>query len=132
MIFLVSLIVLTVVHELIHGFTWSIFAENSMKDIELGFMKQYLTPYATCCTSLKKSGYILGALTPLIVLGIIPLIIAIATGSALLLAIGLIMTIFAGGDIMIVCKLITHRSAAGEKLIYDHPTQAGCYVFEKD
>ncbi|MCR4740834.1 MAG: DUF3267 domain-containing protein [Lachnospiraceae bacterium] len=131
LIFFISILVLVVIHELIHGFTWSFFAENGMKDIELGFMKQYLTPYATCCTPLKKAGYIMGAAMPMIILGIIPLIIAIAIGSALILSIGLIMTIAAGGDIMIIFKLLTYRSDAGEKLIYDHPTQAGCCIFEK-
>ena len=131
LIFVISILVLIVVHELIHGFTWSFFAENGMKDIELGFMKQYLTPYATCCTPLKKTGYILGAAMPLITLGIIPLIMAIAAGSVLLLNIALIMTLVAGGDVMIIFKLLTYRSKAKEKLIYDHPTQAGCCVFEK-
>ena len=131
LIFLISIFVLVFVHEVIHAVTWSFFAENGMKDIELGFMKQYLTPYATCCTPLRKRAYILGALMPMIILGIIPLIIAITIGSPLLLSVGLLMTIVAGGDIMIVFKLITYRSNAREKLIYDHPTQAGCYVFEK-
>ena len=47
-IFLITLLVLIVVHELIHGAFWAIFAKNHLKSIEFGFMAQYLTPYCCC------------------------------------------------------------------------------------
>ena len=131
LVFLVSIFVLTVVHELIHGITWGLAAENHFKSIEFGFMKEYLTPYCTCSEPLGRGKYILGALMPLIVLGIIPTVIAIFHGSFLLLVIGVVMILAAGGDILIVIKLLTYRSSAEEVLIYDHPTQAGCFIFEK-
>ena len=128
---MIGFLVLIVVHELIHGFTWSFFSENGLKDIEFGFMKQYLTPYCTCSTPLKKSGYICGALMPLLVLGLIPTVIAVVIGSVSLLYVGLLMILSAGGDILIVIKLLRYKSQAKELLIYDHPTQAGSVVFEK-
>ena len=130
-IFLGALVGLTVVHELIHGITWSIFACHGWHDIEFGFMKEYLTPYCTCTEPLPKGGYIVGALMPLIILGIIPTVIGIAAGSALFLWIGLVMIISAGGDMLIVYTLLKHRTDAAEKRIFDHPTQAGCVVFER-
>ena len=48
LLFVVLFIVLIVAHELIHGLTWSLYAEHHFKDIEFGFMKEYLTPYCTC------------------------------------------------------------------------------------
>lgn len=128
---LIGFMVLIVVHELVHGLTWSLFAENGLKDIEFGFMKKYLTPYCTCSTPLKKSGYICGALMPLLVLGQIPTVVAIVIGSVPLLYLGLLMILSAGGDILIVIKLLRYKSQAEEILIYDHPTQAGSVVFEK-
>ncbi len=130
-IMLAVLVALTVVHELIHGLTWSFFAENRFKDIEFGFMKEYLTPYCTCSTPLPLAGYIVGGLMPGIVLGVIPTIIALISGSLLLLLIGLFMIMGAGGDMLITFELLRYRSHAAEKLIYDHPTQAGCVVFER-
>lgn len=130
-IFFAAIIVLTVVHELIHGITWSCFSEHGWKDIDFGFMVEYLTPYCTCSTPLPKGAYITGALMPLIVLGIIPTIAAIALGSWLLLTIGLVMIISAGGDMLIVFELLRHRQSGAEMLIYDHPTQAGCATFER-
>ena len=55
-VFLFAVLALTVVHELIHGLTWSVFSKDHFKDIEFGFMKEYLTPYCTCKVPLKKKG----------------------------------------------------------------------------
>ena len=127
----VLLLVLTVVHELIHGITWSFFAEHHWADIEFGFIKEYLTPYCTAKNPLPLGGYILGGLMPMIVLGIVPTVWAIATGNFSLLIVGLAMTLGGGGDLMIVLMLLRHKSDAREKLILDHPTQAGSVIFER-
>ena len=120
-----------VVHELIHGLSWSLFAENHWKDIEFGFMKQYLTPYCTCGVPLKKGSYIFGALTPLVLLGILPMIAGILTNSLGLLLLGVIMADAAAGDILIVWKILRYRSEAETIVYIDHPTQAGGVIFEK-
>ena len=133
LLFIVLFIVLIVVHELIHGLTWSLYAEHHFKDIEFGFMKEYLTPYCTCTTPLAKSHYIMGALMPCIVLGILPTAIGILLGSSLFFWIGIIMILSAGGDIMIVWKVLAFKKQdeSEEVLIYDHPTQAGSVIFER-
>ena len=133
LLFIVLFVVLIVVHELIHGLTWSMFSEHHFKDIEFGFMKEFLTPYCTCTTPLPKKHYILGALMPCIVLGIIPTAIGILLGSHLLFWIGIVMILSAGGDIMIVWKVMKFKKQDESKeiLIYDHPTQAGSIIFEK-
>ena len=128
---LVAMLALVVVHELIHGLTWSRFTPNGMADIEFGFMKEYLTPYCTCKAPLPKTGYIVGSLAPGVLLGIVPTLVAIAMGSVPLWFLGIIMTLSAGGDALIVALLLGHRSNASEQLIFDHPTQAGCIVFER-
>ena len=130
-LFLVLLFALIVVHELIHGLSWSLFAEHHWKDIEFGFMKQYLTPYCTCGVPLRKGAYIFGALMPLILLGILPMIAGILTGSFGLLLLGIIMADSAAGDIMIVWKILRYRSEAETIVYIDHPTQAGGVIFEK-
>ena len=133
LLFIVVFLVLIVAHELIHGLTWSLYAEHHFKDIEFGFMKEYLTPYCTCTTPLLKSHYIIGALMPCIILGILPTAIGILLGSHLLFWIGIVMILSAGGDIMIVWKVLAFKKQDESKeiLIYDHPTQAGSVIFEK-
>ena len=123
--------ILIVVHELVHGITWSVFSPNHWKDIEFGFMTQYLTPYCTCCVPLKKNHYILGALMPLLLLGLIPAVIAILSGSMFLLIVSIVMILSAGGDVLLVISLIRFKTEGKETLIYDHPTQAGSIVFTR-
>ncbi len=120
-----------VVHELIHGLSWSLFAENHWKDIEFGFMKQYLTPYCTCGVPLKKGAYIFGTLMPLVLLGILPMIAGILADNPGLLLLGVILADAAAGDILIVWKILRYRSEAGTIVYIDHPTQAGGVIFEK-
>ncbi len=127
----VTMLVLIVVHELIHGITWSIFSKNHFRDIDFGIMKEYMTPYCVCKAPLEKGPYLLGCLMPLILLGILPSIVAIFSGSFFLLLNGLIMIISAGGDIMIAAKLLAHKTDKKELLCLDHPTLAGLVVFEK-
>ena len=75
----------------------------------------------------------MGALMPCIVLGILPTAIGILLGSHLLFWIGIVMILSAGGDIMIVWKILAFKKQdkSEEVLIYDHPTQAGSVIFEK-
>ncbi|MBQ3266635.1 MAG: DUF3267 domain-containing protein, partial [Atopobiaceae bacterium] len=130
-VYLVALIALIVVHELIHGLTWSRFVPGGFADIEFGIMGDSLTPYCTCKTPLQRKAYMMGALAPLVVLGIIPIAVAFCIGSVVLLFVGIFMVDGAVGDIMIVLKLLTHRSQTDDVLIFDHPTEAGCVVFER-
>ncbi len=131
-ILLVSFLILIVVHELIHGLSWAVFTEHHFKDIAFGFMKQYLTPYCACCVPLAKGQYCFGALMPLILLGILPMMIGILNGSMLLLLLGIIMSDSAAGDILIVWSVLRYRSTAYEVIYMDHPTQAGGVIFERE
>ncbi len=130
LVFIVVFFALIVVHELIHDVTWAIFAPRHWKDVELGFMKQYLTPYCTCLAPLHKAHYVIGGLAPLVVLGLIPLVIGVAAGWIGWALMGMIMTVSAMGDVIIVTKLLRFKSAAADVVYLDHPTQAGLTVFE--
>lgn len=130
-VFIIMLFVLIVVHELIHGFTWSLFTEHGFKDIAFGFMKEYMTPYCSCKVPLKKSHYILGAVMPFLLLGMIPMIIGVLFNQWLVLLMGIIMADSAAGDLMIIVKLLRYTTDAKDVVYMDHPTQAGGVVFEK-
>ena len=128
---LVAFVALICAHELIHGYTWSRFTPNGFKDVEFGVMWNALAPYCACNAPLKKGPYILGALMPLVTLGIIPLVVAFCIGSVPLLYIGALMVVGATGDILIVLKLLDHKSTATDVLLYDHPTEGGSVIFER-
>ena len=131
LLFVLVMAVLVVAHELIHGLSWSLFTPHRFGDIEFGFMKQYLTPYCACLVPLTKGQYIFGALMPLVLLGILPMAAGILMGSMAALFMGIVMTVSAAGDIMIVWCLLTYRSQAETVVYMDHPTQAGGVIFEK-
>lgn len=130
-VFLIAIVLLIVVHELIHGLCWSFFTPHHFQEIRFGVMMPSLTPYCTCLVPLPKGAYIFGAVMPLIVLGIVPMIAAIIIGEPTLLLIGIIMTDSAAGDIMIIWNLLRYKSSASEVIYMDHPTEAGGVVYER-
>jgi len=118
-----------ILHELIHGITWAIFAKQGFKSIKFGVLLKMLTPYCHCKEPLKVKHYILGAITPAIILGFIPSIIAVFIGNLGLLIFGMFFIMAAGGDFLII-NLI--RKEKMDNLVQDHPTEAGCYIYRKD
>jgi len=116
-----------VAHELIHGVTWALFTSRGFRSIRFGVHWKMLTPYCHSKEALKAWQYRLGAIMPAIVLGFIPIIIAYLTGLVGLMGFGMIFTLAAGGDFLILWLL---RKAPKEALVEDHPSKPGCYVYE--
>lgn len=131
LIYLSVLFVGTVIHELIHGVTYSLFAKNGFKDIEFGFIKESLNPYCVCNVALKKYQYLLGISMPCIILGVIPCIYAIFADSLGWLLIGSFNILGASGDLLIVCLIFTKPSKKKEAIYHDHPTEIGVVMFDK-
>lgn len=117
-----------VIHELLHGITWSFFAKNGFKSMKFGVFWIMLTPYCHCKEPLTVKHYIIGAITPAIVLGFIPSIIAIVSGTGWMLLFGVFFTVAAGGDFLII-NLV--RNEDWNDYVQDHPTEAGCYIYRK-
>lgn len=127
-----SMIPLAVVHEFIHGITWSIKAENHMKDIEYGFIKELITPYCYCRSPLSKGMYILGSLMPMTILGAVVCVFGIIFASPILMLIGGFQLLGGAGDILITSMLICYKTKGKDTVLLDHPTDCGLVVFEKD
>ena len=125
------LLVLIVLHELIHGITWGIFAKNHFHSIDFGIVWSALTPYCTCSEPMKKWQYILGSAMPTLLLGGGTAAVAAATGQLLLLFLSELMILSGGGDFLIILKILFYRSGKKETVYYDHPYECGVVVFEK-
>ncbi|MBP3891594.1 MAG: DUF3267 domain-containing protein [Solobacterium sp.] len=130
-IFFVTMLLLIVVHELIHGFTWAMFAKSHFKAIEFGVIWKMLTPYCTCKEPLNRTQYMLGTLMPCIVLGILPCVISWFNHNLWFLEMGAIMILSAGGDLLI-CKMILNKKTNLPALYLDHPTSVGLAMFIKE
>lgn len=129
---LIMIFVLIVVHELIHGMTWAAFVKEGWKSISFGFILKYLTPYCSCNQPMKKYQIIVGAIMPTLILGFIPAIVAVFTGSTVTLFIALMLIMGGGGDMIMICKLLRYKSTAKDVLFIDHPYELGTAVFERD
>lgn len=115
-----------VVHELLHGLGWMVFAAVPREDVHFGVKWKLLTPYAHSSARMPLRGYRWAGFLPGLVLGLIPAILGIVTGSVPLLGFGAIFTLAAGGDFLILWLL---RKAPAEAEVEDHPTLAGATVY---
>lgn len=128
-IFPIALLIGIVAHELIHGLTWACFSKGGWKSISFGIIWKMLTPYCHCDQPLPLRAYLIGCLMPLIVLGLVPWIVGLCFGMGLLIIWGVIFIACAAGDILIAWKL---RHEPPTATILDHPTEAGCTVYQQD
>lgn len=126
---LVAIIAGIVVHELIHGLVWGIYAPSRFKSISFGVIWKMLTPYCHCSEPMKVKNYMKGALAPLVVLGIIPAAAGVAFASVSVTLFGVIFIASAAGDIMVAWRL---RKEPAENTVLDHPSEAGYLVYEPD
>jgi hypothetical protein len=124
---LLALVGGVVVHELLHGLGWVWAARKPRAAIHFGFQLKTLTPYAHCREPMDVRAYRIGAAVPGVVLGLLPAAYGIVTGAPGVMAFGLLFTLAAGGDALILWLL--RREAPGT-LVADHPERAGCYVLD--
>ena len=124
---LVVLVGGVVLHELLHAAAWAAYGRKPLTSITFGIHWPTLTPYAHCTVPLQADVYRLGALTPALLLGIVPSLLAVFAGIHWLFFPGLVFTIAAAGDFLIVWML---RGVRSTQLVQDHPDRAGCLVFD--
>lgn len=130
--FLISNIVLAFVHECIHAIFWAMGTEHGFKDIELGFIKEQVTPYCTSKAPLSKGRYILGSLMPATILGLGFGIVGVVTGNFLLLMIGICQILAGAGDLLVSSMLLRYKTTGKDVVLMDHPTEVGLIVYDKN
>jgi hypothetical protein len=118
-----ALILGTVAHELIHAVAWAVAGRLPLKAVRFGVNWKALAPHAQCTVPLPVSAYRRGAAAPGLLVGLIPAIAGSLVGEGGLAAFGWLMTLGAGGDIVVLWLL---RKLPGHVLVQDHPTRAGC------
>ena len=128
-IFLILLIIGVVIHELIHGFVFGLFAKSRFKSIKFGILWAYFTPYCHCNEPIKLKYYIIGALMPALILGFLPAIVSILNGNLMLLILGVIFISAAAGDFYVVWIL---RKESMNISVLDHPSEPGCIIYREN
>ncbi len=128
---IINMFIATIIHESIHGITFSLFTKNHLKDIRFGFIVKTLTPYCSCKVPVKKYQYLLGISMPGLTLGVLICIISIILGKQIILYSGLFQLFCAGGDMMIIALILKNKSNKKNQLYLDHPTEVGVVLFDK-
>lgn len=129
-LFLAALLLLLVLHELIHGLTWGLFAPSHFRAISFGVIWIALTPYCTCSEPLKRWQYALGGAMPTLVLGVGAGILATTLRLPWLFGLAELMLLGGGGDCYILLKIARYRPKRPGVLLYDHPYECGFVAFE--
>lgn len=123
--FIVIIAISVVIHELLHGIGWAISSGKGWNVVR--FNINAMMPSCACKVALEKKQYLIGVLTPFIILGIgSVLFVFIYPGTVSLLTM-LVNFIAAGADLVIALNVLKEK----ESLIVDHPTEAGYITFYK-
>jgi hypothetical protein len=122
--FLLLFVVGVLAHEVLHGVAWRL-AGAARGSVSLGFQVQTLTPYAHSSAPMTARAYRIGAVTPGVVLGVVPALVGLALGAGSVFWFGWIFTLAAGGDALILWLL---RGVSADRLVRDHPSKPGCLV----
>ncbi len=123
----ISILIGIVVHEMLHGLGWVFFAKRKFRSLNFGIMMPEMAPYAHCREPLPVYGYRVGILLPGIVLGFLPAVYGIVTGSFSWLCYGILFTWAASGDFIMYWQI---RKLKADTMIMDHPEKLGCIVLE--
>jgi hypothetical protein len=130
--FLLSIVIVllgVLLHELIHGLSWAWFGKKPLSAIKYGINLKALAPYAHCNQPLDIRAYRLGAIMPGLLLGVLPAILGIVSGAGEIMIFGLLFTVAAGGDAMILWLLRNEKSGIQ---VMDHSVNAGCYIIDSE
>ena len=126
-IFMLIVLASIVVHEFIHGLAWVVFGKMPFSAVHFGVQWNALTPYAHLKEPIEVQVYRIGGFMPGFILGVLPFLLSLILGNGGLLWFGVLQTAAASGDWLILWLL---RKVKSGTLVEDHPSRAGCYVYE--
>lgn len=127
-LFLLEMIVYFIVHELLHGLGFLIFAKDK-KNIKFGITLEKGVLYAACQEKINKELAIISILLPLIVLTIITLPIGIIINHSNLVLLSIMNFGGAIGDILMFILILT---SPRDVLYIDYNTDIGVYLLSEN
>ncbi len=114
-------------HEVIHALLFTLFNDLGISSVKIGFKKKELLPYTYCSGKIKLNNYRITLIAPAIILGLIPLIIAIFLSNSIIWFYSFLFLIAGTGDIVL---FIHSLKTSGNQIIVDHPTKLGFKNYE--
>lgn len=114
-------------HELLHILAFRVFGGVPLHQIRLGVYWPALMPYANTSARLTARAYRMVIALPGVVLGVLPIVIAIMVANGALLWYGALMLSAAAGDAVALWAL---RNVPGERYVVDCVDRVGCTVVD--
>ncbi|RLD65380.1 MAG: DUF3267 domain-containing protein [Bacteroidetes bacterium] len=124
---LLVLVIGIAIHELLHGLAYLILTKGDFKNISFGILWKDLTPYCHYSQVISVKQYRIAVLLPGVITGLFPLVIALLNGSFPTLILGMLFTLGAIGDLVILWII---RKEKSNTMIKDHPDKIGCIILE--
>lgn len=121
-VFLSFAIIGIALHEFIHALFFSFFLPSRFQGIKFGFDDQHGIPFVHIREPISVLGFRIGAIMPLILLGVIPIVVGMYYGSISLTLFGALFTISASGDLLLIAK---SRGIPPDQRIKDLPDKIG-------
>ncbi|MEL7245524.1 MAG: DUF3267 domain-containing protein [Cyanobacteria bacterium J06573_2] len=131
-IFILILFLAYIIHVLIQGLTWQLFANNKSNTIRYGIRRTSrgsVSFQAYCKEPIELKVYKLGITIPGLILGLIPAVLGIFTGNSFVFVFGLFGILYSGEDILILWLL---RNIEANSLVKTHSKKTGCYIIDKN
>lgn len=124
-IFIIIIAVSVVIHELLHGIGWAISSKKGWNVVR--FNINAMMPSCACKVALEKKQYLVGVLTPFVILGLGSILFLFIYPGTISLLTVMVVFIASGADLIIAFNVLKES----DSLIVDHPTEAGYIAFYK-
>lgn len=129
--FLISLIIITILHEFTHKWVWQfgLDKKTKRKGFKIGIKK--LTPYCHCKIDITLQRMILGTIAPTITTGWMVLMIGVLMLDPIVVILGLFGVAAGGGDLTQVIMLLPYLKIARKKRVVcgDLEDAFGCVLY---
>ena len=126
-LFLPVIIMSIFLHEVVHAMVFGILGDEGFKYVHIGIQWDTITPYAHYSKPIRALYYRIALLAPALILGALPIAVGLLFHQGILFIFGLLFLLFSGGDLLILWLI---RKVPNKSYVKDHPTRAGCYVYE--
>ncbi len=103
-VFIIFVILGVILHEAIHALLFSLYVPSKFKGIQFGFDQQHGIPFVHIKEPISVLGFRIGAAMPLFLLGVIPVVIGLYIGLFWVTIFGVIFTISASGDLLLISR----------------------------
>jgi len=127
-LFVLSLVVGSLVHELIHAVFFLPFLPSKFNGLKFGYDKEKLMLYVHLKEPISVTGYRIGTIMPAVILGVLPTVLGLLYGYLSVLLFGIFLTVAAIGDFLLLAKTMHLHSGF---MIKDQPDDIAVIAVEK-